>query len=93
MKKQRLSGSKNEGDIRAIQHLKKSVSNGKHWYLALLEAIKLWESTKETYNRREYRYLIDGEAFDWLLLAERLCQEIAELIPENEKINLLFFQF
>jgi hypothetical protein len=35
--------------------------------------------------------LIDGEAFDWLLLAERLSDEISESIPEKERINLLFF--
>jgi hypothetical protein len=35
--------------------------------------------------------LIDGEAFDWLLLAERLSDEISQSIPEQERINLLFF--
>jgi len=90
-KKQHISDSENEGDIRAIQHLRKSVASGKHWYLALLESIRLWKSAEETHKRREYRYLIDGEAFDWLLLAERLCQEIDDFIPEKEKINLLFF--
>ena len=80
-----------EGDLRAIQHLRKAVTSGKHWYLALLEAIKLWKSPEETYHRRHYRYLIDGEAFDWLLLAERLCQEIKSHIPEKEKISLLFY--
>ncbi len=83
--------NKNEGDLSAIKHLKESVANGKHWYLALLEAIKLWKSAEETYKRRRYCYLIDGEAFDWLLLAERLCSEISDFIPENERINLLFF--
>lgn len=76
---------------RAIQHLKEAIANGKHWYLALLEAIGMWESTEENYNRRHYSYLIDGEAFDWLLLAERLCQEAINLIPEKERIDLLFF--
>lgn len=86
-----ILGNKNEGDLRAIQHLKEAVANGKHWYLALLEAIKLWKSAEETYKRRRYCYLIDGEAFDWLLLAERLCNEIGDIIPEKEGINLLFF--
>ncbi len=80
-----------EGDLRAIKRLREAVAGGKHWYLALLEAIKLWKSPQETYHRRHYRYLIDGEAFDWLLLAERLCQEIKVHIPEEEKINLLFY--
>ena len=80
-----------EADAKAIEHLKQAVANGTHWYLALLEAIKLWSSAEEDYEGRHYRYLIEGEAFDWLVLAERLCQEISELIPEKERIDLLFF--
>ena len=80
-----------EADAKAIEHLKQAVASGTHWYLALLEAIKLWSSAEEDYNERHYRYLIEGEAFDWLVLAERLCQEISELIPEKERIDLLFF--
>jgi hypothetical protein len=78
-------------DARAIAHIKQAVASGKHWYIALLEAIKLWKSTEEDYQGRLYRYLIDGEAFDWLLLAERLSDEISESIPEKERVNLLFF--
>ncbi len=80
-----------ERDLRAIQHLKETVADGKHWYLALLEAIKLWSSSEENYSGRHYLYLIDGEAFDWLVLAERLCEEISDLVPEKERIDLLFF--
>ena len=78
-------------DIQAIEHLKEAIAAGKHWYLALLEAIKLWTSPEEDYSGRHYRYLIDNEAFDWLVLAERLCEEVDGLIPENELIPLLFF--
>ena len=78
-------------DARAIAHIKQAVADGKHWYIALLEAIKLWRSTEEDYQGRHYQYLIDGEAFDWLLLAERLSDEISQSIPEKERINLLFF--
>ncbi|MBC8512672.1 MAG: hypothetical protein H8D32_06790 [Dehalococcoidia bacterium] len=85
------SATTTEADAKAIEHLKQAVANGTHWYLALLEAIKLWSSAEEDYNERHYRYLIEGEAFDWLVLAERLCQEISELIPEKERIDLLFF--
>lgn len=80
-----------EADAKAIEHLKQAVANGTHWYLALLEAIKLWSSAEEDYEGRHYRYLLEGEAFDWLVLAERLCQEISEFIPEKERIDLLFF--
>jgi hypothetical protein len=91
LQEQHNSLEKIEADAKAIEHLKESVAQGKHWYLALLESIKLWKSTEETYKKRHYNYLIDGEAFDWLLLAERLCLEIKDYIPEAEKINLLFY--
>lgn len=73
-----------------IKHLEQAISSGQHWYIALLEAIGLWTQNEETYNGRHYRYLIDGEAFDWLLLAERLCEAVDSLIPEAEKLALLF---
>ena len=41
---------------------------------------------------RTYRYLVGGEAFDWLLLAERLCDEIEDLIPDDEREALLFLR-
>lgn len=78
-------------DTRAIQHLKQAVAGGEHWYLALLQAVRLWSSTEEDHKGRHYQYLIDNEAFDWLLLAERLCEEISRHIPRKEQINLLFF--
>jgi hypothetical protein len=90
-KAQNSEQEKREGDLRAIEHLKESVAKGKHWYLALLESIKMWKSIEEIYKKRHYNYLIEGEAFDWLLLAERLSLEIAEYIPETERINLLFY--
>jgi hypothetical protein len=78
-------------DRNAIQHLKNGVSEGKHWYRALLEAIALWKSPEEKYNGRLLRYLIENEAFDWLLLAERLCDEIRDVVPGQEIDDLLFF--
>jgi hypothetical protein len=77
-------------DSEAISHLKQAIMSGKHWYIALLEAIGLWTDGEETVNGRRYRYLIDGEAFDWLLLAERLCQAVDGWLPEEERIALLF---
>ena len=77
-------------DEEAIRHLKEAIASGKHWYTALLEAIGLWQATVETIDGRLYRYLIEGEAFDWLLLAERLCREVDSLLPEDEKAALLF---
>jgi len=77
-------------DDESIIHLKRAISGGKHWYIALLEAIGLWTTTEEDQNGRHYRYLIDGEAFDWVLLAERLCESIDGAIPDDEKLALLF---
>jgi len=79
------------GDPQAIQWLKNAIAEGKHWYVALLEAVRLWSSSEEVYGGRHYHYLIDNEAFDWLVLAERLCEEIDDFVPEKERINLLFF--
>ncbi len=74
----------------AVRHFKQAVLNGKNWYLALLETIKLWELPEETIGEREFCYLIGGEAFDWLLLAERLCGSVDGLISDEEKVALLF---
>ena len=78
-------------DTQAIQRLKNVVAEGKSWYVALLEAVRLWSSPEEDYAGRHYQYLVDNEAFDWLVLTERLCEELDGLIPEKERINLLFF--
>jgi hypothetical protein len=78
------------GDAEAIRHLEQAIISGQHWYSALLEAIGLWATAEETHNGRTYRYLIDGEAFDWLLLAERLCQAVDGLLPDDEPAALLF---
>ena len=61
-----------------------------HWLTAVLEAIGRWPLAQEQVGDRTYSYLIGGEAFDWLLLAERLCDELAGLIPEEESEELLF---
>jgi hypothetical protein len=77
-------------DTEAVSYLKQAIAAGKHWYVSLLGAMGLWTSAEESYQGRVYRYLIDGEAFDWLLLAERLCNTVDGLLPEAEKDNLLF---
>ena len=73
-----------------IEYLEQAINGGEHWYLALLEAIGLWTEAEETHDGRVYRYLITGEAFDWLLLAERLCEAVDGLLPDDEKMALLF---
>ena len=78
------------GDAEAVRRLEQAIIGGKHWYIALLEAIGLWTSAEETRNGQTHRYLIEGEAFDWMLLAERLCETVDGLLPEDEKNSLLF---
>jgi len=63
---------------------------GREWPTSLLEAMALWTVPTEICNGREYNYLIGGEAFDWLLLAERLCDAVDGFAPQLEIENLLF---
>jgi hypothetical protein len=72
-----------------IQHFQADLAAGKHWYPSVLEAIGLWTDETEDIQGHHYQYLIEGEAFDWLLLVERLCDTIDSLIPENEKFALI----
>ncbi len=74
----------------ALHHLKAAVASGVPWHLALLETVGLWTEPQEEYQGRKYQYLIQGEAFDWLVLAERLCAELDAVIPAEEKEGLLF---
>lgn len=83
------SPSASDTDAGAVAYFKRAITDGKHWYIALLEAIGLWTSTEEVRNGRTYRYLIEGEAFDWMLLAERLCETVGGLLPDDEKDALL----
>ena len=75
----------------SVRHLRESIAGGTHWFTALLESIALWTLTEETHKDRTYRYLIGGEAFDWLLLAERLLAEVSSLVPQDEVVELLFY--
>ncbi|MFC1847236.1 hypothetical protein ACFLW5_00255 [Chloroflexota bacterium] len=79
------------GNAEAIRHLQQAISGGEHWYIALLEAVGLCDTAEETTNGRTYRYIIGGEAFDWLVLVERLCEAVDGLLPNDEKAPLLFY--
>ena len=83
---EKTSGNNTE----VIRYLEQAITGGKHWYVALLEAIGMWTVAEEVHNQRRYCYLIAGEAFDWLLLAERLCEAVDGLLPDDEKNALLF---
>lgn len=74
-----------------LAELRRAVTDGQHWFIALLQAIAQWPLPEETVGDRYYRYLVGGEAFDWLLLAERLCETLDGLLPVDEQEALLFF--
>ncbi len=74
----------------AVGHLKAALAEGRDWPDALLEAMAFWTAPEEVRGGRTYSYLIAGEAFDWLLLAERLLDETRKAVPQDELETLLF---
>jgi hypothetical protein len=84
------TGAAAPGDAEAIRCFTESLLAGCPWFPALLEAIGRWTSPAETVDGLRLNYLIDGEAFDWLALAERLIGAVPELVPEPERDALLF---
>ena len=74
----------------SVLHLKSALDSGVTWYQALLEAVGLWTLPQEVYQGRIYQYLINGEAFDWLLLAERLVEELDGAVSADDWQALLF---
>ena len=63
---------------------------GQPWFEALLDTIGRWDIPREIVDGREYVYLIEREAFDWLLLCERLCDAMpADLLPPDQVDALL----
>ncbi len=75
----------------AVRRLKEAVRSGKKWHLALLEAVGMWTLPQEEHQGRHYCYLVQGEALDWLLLAERLCGELDGTVSVEDKEQLLFY--
>ena len=73
-----------------IAYLREQVAAGENWYTAVLKTMARWSQAEETIDGRRYRYLIGGEAFDWLVLAERLIDEL-DYVSDSERDGLLFF--
>ena len=73
-----------------IGRFRLQLAAGAPWCRALLEAMGGWIPAEEWHGDRRYKYMVGGEAFDWLLLAERLCGEAGEYIPERDLERLLF---
>lgn len=76
--------------IEPDEHFIHALDAGDPWFDALMAAIALWERPDEVFEGRQYRYLIGGEAFDWLVLAERLVAAAGQRIPGDEAERLLF---
>jgi hypothetical protein len=74
----------------ALEFLRGQLGAGEHWYLALLKTMARWDKAEEVIDGRRYRYLIGGEAFDWLLLAERLVEELDGAVNPAEREALIF---
>lgn len=74
----------------AVQRWCQDVRVGRPWADALLSAIGAWPLTREICHGRDFEYLVEGEAFDWLLLAERLLMEVRGAVPLAEQESLLF---
>ena len=73
-----------------LLRFRQAVRNGEDWFVALLDAIGRWRVPSEEIGDRVYDYLPGGEAFDWLLLAERIIDEAPDLIPRANSDRLLF---
>ena len=69
--------------------LRRAIEGGQPWQEALLQAMEQWTMPEEVHAGVRRRYLLLGEAFDWLLLARRLATSVGELIPEDEQRGLL----
>jgi hypothetical protein len=70
--------------------MRDTIAAGEHWYLAVLKTMARWDQAEEIIHDRHYRYLVGGEAFDWLLLAERLVDELDGIVTAPEREALLF---
>jgi 8-oxo-dGTP pyrophosphatase MutT (NUDIX family) len=66
------------------------VRAGDPWFEALADAIAAWDAPEEIVDGRRVRYLIGGEAFDWLALAQRLIAAAQDDIDGDEAEALLF---
>lgn len=77
-----------------VEAFLRALERGEPWYPAMLDVIARWTAADELVGERIYHYLLSGEAFDWLLLAQRLV-EAADLwlpgvLPRAETERLLF---
>ncbi|MFA6771274.1 MAG: hypothetical protein WCS74_01340 [Dehalococcoidales bacterium] len=64
-----------------VNRMKTAISAGKHWYLALIEAMR---------DYPEENYLIGGDALDWISLARMLVRETGDNIISPRETGQFF---
>ena len=82
-------GGSGRADPPSIEHLVRETGRGRSWAGPLIEAVGMWTAPCETLDGLDLTYLIGGEAFDWLVLAERLLRAVPEAVPASERERLL----
>lgn len=80
-----------EAAAETLRQLRRDLAAGVAWPSALLLAVGRWPLAEETRDGQTLRYMIGGEAFDWLLLAQRLLAETDGAAPPEEQERLLFY--
>ena len=79
------------GSEETIRRFRDALSSGEPWAPALLRAVGEWSAPSESVDGVRLDYLIGGEAFDWLLLADRLLREAPEgSVPSDDTERLIF---
>ncbi|MEX2376229.1 MAG: hypothetical protein WD942_11715, partial [Dehalococcoidia bacterium] len=68
---------------------RRAIEEGEEWYPALLHVVSRWVAPDEVVDGVQLQYLIAGEAFDWLLLAQRLLATVEDLVPGVESEQLI----
>jgi hypothetical protein len=78
------------GRLDLVVAFRQALESAQPWFDALMRTIALWEAPAETVDGRPYNYLVGGEAFDWLLLAERLIEAADGRVQAIDVERLLF---
>ena len=73
----------------AVEAYRRALRRGDDWYDALLAIVARWVAPSEILEGVEHVYLVGGEAFDWLRLAQRLIDAAGDLVPPAESERLL----
>lgn len=72
-----------------LDEFRKTIQGGHPWPEALMDAMASWPAAEEVHQRKRYNYFIAGEAFDWMMLSERILQSVEGLVPIQEQEALI----